>query len=268
MIKNARQYEITKAQIENFRAALRRFHQRQRPENVDPLMYKAFHDGMASQLATLERELTEFDQLRSGKIDIAELSGQEELPRALIKARIARRLTYKELAMRVGVSPQQLRRWEEEDYDDLDPDRMIAIARALGLAVPVQPQVKAMTEPTFTIETAPDFMPDLVAIARTLAAEASRPYTRYRPGGVLHEPVTGVVAAAAVLTTIGFKAASSALEFLSAVEKLVKQRNGAPVAVTSADGRTLLTIEPNVSHTTEDFARAVAGASPESEKPV
>lgn len=60
MIKNERQYRITKAEVERFEGALRRFDATEIPAGVHPLLRKAERDGMASQLDDLKDQLREY----------------------------------------------------------------------------------------------------------------------------------------------------------------------------------------------------------------
>ena len=61
MIKNERQYRITKNQVDRFSRALANF--RRQPEeskDVHPLIAKAQEDALQSQLADLEEQLQEY----------------------------------------------------------------------------------------------------------------------------------------------------------------------------------------------------------------
>ena len=58
-----------------------------------------------------------------------------ELPIALIEARIAARLTQRELAERLGVPEQQVQRWEANSYSGVAIERLQEIADALQLQV-------------------------------------------------------------------------------------------------------------------------------------
>jgi HTH-type transcriptional regulator/antitoxin HipB len=49
-----------------------------------------------------------------------------ELPIALAEARIAARLTQRQLAERIGVAEQQVQRWEANDYTTRSGDSYIA----------------------------------------------------------------------------------------------------------------------------------------------
>ena len=57
-------------------------------------------DGLRSQLEDLETELAEYDALRHGQVATLEAESIVGIGAALIKARIVRNLTQKELAER------------------------------------------------------------------------------------------------------------------------------------------------------------------------
>ena len=135
MIKNERQYRITKAQAERFLQALDSFRQRSdESKGVHPLIAKAQEDALRSQLEDLEGELREYESLKAGKFPIDELSVVAELPTVLIKARIAQGLSQKDLAERLGLQEQQIQRYEATDYASASLTRIKEVVSALGAA--------------------------------------------------------------------------------------------------------------------------------------
>ena len=107
MIKNERQYKITKAQAVRFSNALESL--RQHPDadtSLHPLIAKAQEDAISSQLADLESELREYESLKAGEFQWDSLRMVADLPSILIKARIAQGLSQKDLAERIGLKEQ------------------------------------------------------------------------------------------------------------------------------------------------------------------
>jgi ribosome-binding protein aMBF1 (putative translation factor) len=144
MIKNERQYRLTKTQAEKFVRALEQLSTRSaQTAAVHPLLRKAEEDALRSQLADLDAEMQEYDALRTGKRTVLRISSLDELARALIQARIASGLSQKELAERLGLKEQQIQRYEATDYVSASLARLIKIARALGLKV----RAEAWAEP-------------------------------------------------------------------------------------------------------------------------
>ena len=136
MIKNERQYRVTKAQADKFRRALDGLGKRTSPETqVHPLLQKAQEDALRSQLADLRAEIEEYEILRSGQRSVLALDSLEELPQALIKARIASGLSQRELAAQLGIKEQQMQRYEATGYAHASLSRVMAVARTLGIQV-------------------------------------------------------------------------------------------------------------------------------------
>ena len=135
MIKNDRQYRITKGQAQKLARALARAAKRGDTGKVHPLLRKAQTDALRSQLADLRSEIKQYEALRSGRQTVLAVQSFDDLPRALIQARIAAGLSQKQLADRLGLKEQQIQRYEATDYASASLARVREVARALGLKV-------------------------------------------------------------------------------------------------------------------------------------
>ena len=136
MIKNERQYRITRAQAERFSQALLKFEaQGSEPTGVHPLLHKARGDALRGQLADLEAELREYETLKAGQFEFEQLKTITELPVALIKARIARGFSQRDLADRLGIKEQQIQRYEASEYGSASLARIRHVISALGVNV-------------------------------------------------------------------------------------------------------------------------------------
>lgn len=133
MIKNERQYRITKAQADKFDRALQAA--RQIATNVHPLLRTAREQALASQLHDLRQQLQEYDALRTGITPVLEIDSLAALPQALIKARIASGLSQKDLAERLDLKEQQVQRYEATDYESASFSRLLEVCQALGIQI-------------------------------------------------------------------------------------------------------------------------------------
>jgi transcriptional regulator with XRE-family HTH domain len=143
MIKNERQYRITRAQIQKFEHALEKVKKKpDKRRDVDAVLCRIETDALRSQLGDLRAQLREYEELRSGEVSIRKIQSLEELPQTLVKARIASGLTQKKLAERLGLKEQQIQRYEATDYRTASLARLLEIAGALrirpwkGLSMP------------------------------------------------------------------------------------------------------------------------------------
>ena len=134
MIKNERQYRITRTQAERFARTLEGL--RSRPEGADgmhPMIAQAQVDAVSSQLADLEAELREYEAIREGGFEVEALRVVTDLPELLIKARISQGITQRELANRLGLKEQQIQRYEATDYATAKWSRIREVAGALSM---------------------------------------------------------------------------------------------------------------------------------------
>jgi len=138
MIKNERQYKITKSATERFENALRLLEDRhQAVSQFEPkdILDQAEEDGLRSQLEDLKEQLGEYEALRSGNVTVFPSVSFGELPTTLIKARIARGLTQKQLASELGLKEQQVQNYEATDYASASFDRLRRVISVLGVDV-------------------------------------------------------------------------------------------------------------------------------------
>ena len=135
MIKNERQYRITQARAEEFRRTIVRSEQDQASRKLHPKLRQAQADALQSQLQTLERELREYEELKSGRQKVLTYASFDELPKALVQARIARGWTQKELADRLGLDEQKIQDYEATDYQRASLGRIKEVVRALKIEI-------------------------------------------------------------------------------------------------------------------------------------
>ena len=134
MIKNQRQYRICKAQIDKFTRALDEVRKSPRT-GTHKLLLKAERDALKSQLKDLQAQAREFEQLQSGGRRVLQLQSLDELPGALIRARIARGMTQKQLAEKLGLKEQQIQRYEASGYAAASFERLREVVSALGIRI-------------------------------------------------------------------------------------------------------------------------------------
>ena len=131
MITNQRQYLVAQGQAERFRQALAA----PDAQGLHPKAVKAMRAGLRSQLDDIEVEVAEYDTLRQGKVRALKADSIVGIGAALIKARIVRNLTQKELAERLAIAEQQVQRYEATQYRWVAAERLQQVADALRLRV-------------------------------------------------------------------------------------------------------------------------------------
>jgi len=136
MITNERQYKITKTQAEKFRSAIEDFDVDQTIKGgLHPMIARAQLEQLESEYSNLIEQLEEYDALIEGTQKEFEAESIHDLPVMLIKARIARNWTQKELAIALGIKEQQLQRYESDLYRSANLKTLSRVAETIGLRV-------------------------------------------------------------------------------------------------------------------------------------
>ena len=130
MIQNEREYRITRSQAEKFAQALEDFE----AKGGDPLA-ELQKSALASQLEELQEQQAEYDALKSGDLWEIAVNSFDDLPLALVRARIALGLSQKELAERLGLKEQQIQRYESSAYAGASLHWLQNVSGALGLRI-------------------------------------------------------------------------------------------------------------------------------------
>ena len=136
MITNERQYKITNHQLAKLKVAIKEFGLKNVATRVgSDILANAELQALESEAITLEEQLHEYEALQSGAIATLEASSLAELPRMLIRARIAQQLSQKDLANLLGLKEQQIQRYESDEYAGVSLHRLKEIAEALKLTI-------------------------------------------------------------------------------------------------------------------------------------
>ena len=136
MIQNERQYRITKTKLKEFQSSVAELKKLDPPITVnEKLSYQADIDSLGSFIEEFEEEIAEYESLQRGTVEQLILESFNELPQALIKARIVRGLTQEKLAELLHVKPQQVQRDEANLYAGASFTKLLEVQKALNLAI-------------------------------------------------------------------------------------------------------------------------------------
>ena len=132
MIKSDAQRERTLAQVAGFRQALAKVAQ-DKPDKRSA----AIRGSYESMIRQLEDELSEYDQLKSGELNLPHVERLDQIAPFITKIRIAKGVSQTELARRLGVSKQVVSRYEESEYQTVAISRLQEILDAIGIKADV-----------------------------------------------------------------------------------------------------------------------------------
>lgn len=138
MIKNEKQYEYSKECARRFENSIAALEQDEAMKQNDQEGWQLSRDVKLSHLMTLQEEITEYEMLvfhdestpivlKTGDIDY--------LPQVLIKARMAAKLSQKQLADLAGLTEEQIQCYEASDYEDASFLDFKAVIHALDIKI-------------------------------------------------------------------------------------------------------------------------------------
>lgn len=132
MIKNEKQYVITKKKLKDFQSALELI--KVSEDNINDLSFKLKTNSINSQIEVLKNELLEYETLKKGIKSIS-TRNIDSITTGIIKARIAKGYNHKKMAEILGTSEQQIQKYESEDYLNISIKKFQQIITALDINV-------------------------------------------------------------------------------------------------------------------------------------
>jgi HTH-type transcriptional regulator/antitoxin HigA len=100
-------------------------------------------DALRMQIEDLEREISEYDDLKEGRLFSFGAKDLDSLGEIVTKARIACGLTQAELGEILGMTQQQVQRYERDGWQKISLWRLAEAADALGLDLSVRARLPA-----------------------------------------------------------------------------------------------------------------------------
>ena len=136
MIKDELQYEVSKEWVEKFNKTLAIMERDEEAKRKDFLKWDAGRGSIQCHLDQLHEEIAEYERLmawdKSKPIEIV-VENFNRLSEALIKARIAAKMSEEELAEILDIDPERIKEYEKKKYQNASLTEILDISLALGL---------------------------------------------------------------------------------------------------------------------------------------
>jgi ribosome-binding protein aMBF1 (putative translation factor) len=135
MVKNEQQYQHALDWLRQFEQSVSEFDNNENLK-ADPLRWNLHKDSSQSQVDELKEEISEYERLlncdrrQPMKIKVESLT---KLPDVLVKARIAARMSQKELAQILGIDEERVKNYEDSDYQCASFVELLEVSTALGI---------------------------------------------------------------------------------------------------------------------------------------
>lgn len=133
MIRNEKEYREAVERIGQEKDRLARQEAELKAMGLGPAQIKRALDPMRSFHQQLEEEVASYERLKRGEFD--EVLNLRGLGQLLVSLRIARGLTQRQLAEKLGVHETQVSRDERNEYHGITLERAAKVLEALGVEV-------------------------------------------------------------------------------------------------------------------------------------
>ncbi len=142
MIRTDKEYRHSKEQLSELEAELQKLSSVRRSAERDEVA-SAVIDALRMQIEDMEREIAEYEDLKEGRLLSFGADDLDSLGELITKARITRGLTQAELGELLGMTQQQVARYERDGWQKISLWRLAEAADALGLDLSVRARLPA-----------------------------------------------------------------------------------------------------------------------------
>jgi HTH-type transcriptional regulator/antitoxin HigA len=142
VIRNDKEYRHSKERLSELEAESKEFSSVRRSAGRDEVA-SAVIDALRMQIEDLEREISEYENLKEGRLLSFGADDLDSLGELITKARIACGLTQAELGGLLGMTQQQVARYERDGWQKISLWRLAEAADALGLDMSIRARLSA-----------------------------------------------------------------------------------------------------------------------------
>ncbi len=142
MIRNDKEYRHSEERLSELEAELQGLSSTRGSADRDEVASVVI-DALRMQIEDIEREISKYEDLKEGRLLSFGADDLDSLGELITKARIARGLTQAELGELLGMTQQQVARYERDGWQKISLWRLAEIADTLGLDVSVRARLPA-----------------------------------------------------------------------------------------------------------------------------
>jgi len=136
MIKDELEYKVSKEWVEKFNKTIAAMERDEEAKRKDFLRWESGRSVIQCHLDQLHEEIAEYERLincdKSEPIEIV-VESFNKLSEALIKARMAAKMSEEELAEILDIDPERIKDYEKKKYQNASLMEILEITLALGL---------------------------------------------------------------------------------------------------------------------------------------
>ena len=140
MIRNEKEYKHAASKLSELENELHKLSSGRSASNE---VASAVIDALRMQIEDVENEVSEYEDLKEGRLLSFGADDLDSLGGLVTKARIARGLTQAELGEILGMTQQQVARYERDGWQKISLWRLAEAADALGLELSIRARLPA-----------------------------------------------------------------------------------------------------------------------------
>jgi|GEM_PF-2213285 len=138
MIKNSKQAAITKTKLEQLKIDFAEF-QKKQGADLNPVRFKLGSKAFEGLIKDLSEQIAQYEKLTKSAVNQFAGYNVSQLATVLTQARLAKDMSQKLLAEKIGVQEQQIQRYEQDDYTKASWSRILEVYQALNLDIKLTP---------------------------------------------------------------------------------------------------------------------------------
>ena len=135
IVRNEQQYRHALDWLQRFEQSVSELDNNEKLK-TEPLRWKLHKDSTQSQVNELREEIAEYERLLNCDTRqpiVIKVESLTKLPEALIKARIAAKMSQAELAQILDLDEERIQQYEETDYQCASFVELLEVSTALGI---------------------------------------------------------------------------------------------------------------------------------------
>ena len=133
MIKNDKQYKITKKKLKELELKLQPYLSKAVPGKNELII-----SSLVRQKNHFVAEIKAYEKIKNKSLCIFKIRTLDLLPHILIEYKISKGLSQKEFAKILGIKEQQLQRYESDDFRSVSFSKLLTFLALAGLRVEVK----------------------------------------------------------------------------------------------------------------------------------
>jgi predicted XRE-type DNA-binding protein len=133
MIKNDKQYKITKKRLKELNDKLEPYHKKTLQPKDELIV-----NSLTRQKNQFKVEIKKYENLKNKSLSIFKLRNLDMLPHVLIEYKISKGFSQKEFAKVLGIKEQQLQRYESDDFRSVSFSKLLNFIELAGITIQVK----------------------------------------------------------------------------------------------------------------------------------